>query len=105
MRQIKHPPIDQIELTDIMYAFADPTRIEIIRQLVKSDRAMTCGELNLNRPKSSMSHHFKILREAGVLETIIEGKEHLNTLRLKEVNEKFPNLLSVLLEIINKRED
>tara|TARA_R110002050_G_scaffold9680_14_gene34222 strand:- start:799 stop:1122 length:324 start_codon:yes stop_codon:yes gene_type:complete len=102
MRKIKHPSISQIELTDIMYAFSDPIRVEMIRDLIENDRPMTCGELNRNRPKSSMSHHFKTLRETGVLETTIEGKEHLNTLRLNEINEKFPSLLYVLFEIIKK---
>ncbi len=92
----------QVELTDIMYAFADPIRIDIVRQLIGNHRPMSCGELNANRPKSSMSHHFKVLRESGVLETVIEGKEHLNTVRLDDINNKFPGLLNVLLDLIKK---
>ncbi|MCB5191150.1 helix-turn-helix domain-containing protein [Methylobacillus arboreus] len=100
MRQIKHPPIEQVELTDIMYALSDPARLEIVGLLAKEGRQMTCGELELNRPKSSMSHHFKILRSAGLVETIIDGKEHLNSLRLAEIEQKFPGVLNAVLKAI-----
>lgn len=100
MRQIHHPSLAQITLTDIMYALSDPTRLEIVARLAKADRKMTCGEFDLNRPKSSLSHHFKILRAAGLVETMIEGTEHMNTLRLSEIEEKFPGVLSAVLQAI-----
>ncbi len=102
MRQIKHPTIEQVELTDIMYALADPTRLEIVILLAQAGRKLTCGEINLNRPKSSMSHHFKILRSAGLVETLIEGTEHMNSLRLEEVESKFPGVLSAVLKAATK---
>lgn len=98
MRQIKHPSIEQVELTDIMYALADPTRLEIVCILAKSGRTMTCGELDLNRPKSSMSHHFKILRSAGLVETVIEGTEHMNSLRYQEIEGRYPGVLHAVLK-------
>jgi len=97
MRQIKHPTIEQVELTDIMYALADPTRMEIVALLANAGKKMTCGELQLDRPKSSMSHHFKILRSAGLVETIIDGTEHLNSLRLDEIEQKYPGVLKAVL--------
>ncbi|WP_047548628.1 ArsR/SmtB family transcription factor [Methylotenera sp. G11] len=100
MRQIKHPNMDQVELTDIMYALSDPTRLEIIGRLAKAGRKMTCGELDLNRPKSSMSHHFKILRAAGLVETLIEGTEHMNSLRVEEIEQKFPGILQSVLRAL-----
>lgn len=102
MRQIKHPSIDQIELTDIMYALSDPTRLEIVGQLANAGRKMTCGEFDLNRPKSSLSHHFKILRAAGIVETLIEGTEHMNALRVAEIEQKFPGVLQSVLTALNK---
>lgn len=98
MRQIKHPNIEQVELTDIMYALSDPTRIEIVTLLAKAGKKLTCGEVDLNRPKSSMSHHFKILRSAGLVETVIEGTEHMNSLRLDEIEQKFPGVLSSVIK-------
>lgn len=98
MRQIKHPTIEQVELTDIMYALADPTRLEIVARLAKAGRKMTCGEFDLNRPKSSMSHHFKILRSAGLVETVIDGTEHMNSLRIEEIERKYPGVLQSVLK-------
>lgn len=102
MRQIRHPNIDQVELTDIMYALSDPTRIEIVGRLASAGRKMTCGELDFNRPKSSMSHHFKILRAAGLVETLIEGTEHMNSLRVEEIEKKFPGVLNSVLLALKK---
>jgi len=102
MRQIKHPRIEQVELTDIMYALADPTRLEIVVMLARAGKKLTCGEINLNRPKSSMSHHFKILRSAGLVETLIEGTEHMNSLRLEEVESKYPGVLNAVLKAAAK---
>lgn len=98
MRQIKHPTIDQVELIEILYALADPTRLEIVVLLAKAGRKLTCGELDLNRPKSSMSHHFKILRSAGLVETLIDGTEHMNSLRLEEIEQKYPGVLKSVLK-------
>lgn len=102
MRQIKHPNIEQIELTDIMYALSDPTRLEIVARLANAGRKMTCGEFDLNRPKSSMSHHFKILRAAGLVETLIEGTEHMNALRVNEIEQKFPGVLQSVLQALHR---
>jgi DNA-binding transcriptional ArsR family regulator len=102
VRRIRHPQIEHIDLTDIMHAFADPARVEIVRYLAQGARPMTCIELTRDRPKSSMSHHFKILREAGVVATRIAGKEHFNTLRTAELERKFPGLLRALLRAIRR---
>jgi len=85
-----------------MYALADPTRLEIVLMLAQAGKKLTCGEINLNRPKSSMSHHFKILRSAGLVETLIEGTEHMNSLRLEEVEGKYPGVLSAVLRSVIK---
>lgn len=104
MRKIKQPSIEQVELTDIMYALADPTRLEIVTRLANAGRQLTCGELDLNRPKSSMSHHFKILRSAGLVETEVNGTEHMNSLRLGEIEQKFPGVLSAILMTLQTKQ-
>ncbi|MES2985233.1 MAG: metalloregulator ArsR/SmtB family transcription factor [Pseudomonadota bacterium] len=102
MKHMKHPDMEQVDLMDIMYALSDPTRLEIVRCLAKKRRPMNCGELVLNRPKSSMSHHFKILRAAGLVRTVVEGTEHMNSLRRAEVEEKFPNVLGSILKVLTR---
>jgi DNA-binding transcriptional ArsR family regulator len=101
MRAIKHPRLDQVELTDVMHALSDPARIEIVRCLAAARRPLTCNEISLDRPKSSMSHHFKILREAGLLETRAQGKEHYNVLRAPELETRFPGLLKTVLRLVS----
>ena len=100
MRPIQHPTLDQIELTDLMHALSDPARVEIVRCLARERRPMTCNEITADRPKSSMSHHFKILRSAGLIETQIRGKEHFNALRTDELEQKFPGLVKTLLRLM-----
>ena len=100
MREWKHPKLNQVELTDVMYALSDPARLEIIRMMAEAGHPLSCGVLTAGRPKSSMSHHFKILRASGLVETHIEGKEHLNSLRLAEVEKRFPGVLKAVLRFL-----
>ncbi len=100
MRSVKHPEIETVDLTDIMYALSDPTRVEIVLTLHRKDRPMTCGELDCDRPKSSMSHHFKILRGAGIVKTEIRGTEHINSLRLTELEKRFPGVMKAVLKAL-----
>ena len=96
MRPCKHPPAEQLTLERIFHALSDPARLEIVRQLGRVGMA-TCGELDGGRPKSSMSHHFRILREAGLIHTHTEGVIHQNTLRVDDLGSRFPGLLDVIL--------
>jgi DNA-binding transcriptional ArsR family regulator len=97
MRQLKHPELENIPITDVLYALADPLRLKIVCQLSVSADALTCKQLSQGRPKSSMSHHFRILRMAGVIRTHIDGKEHFNMLRRAELEQRFPGLLPSIL--------
>ena len=96
MRPYKHPTAEQFTLERIFHALSDPARLEIVRHLSHVEAA-TCGELDGGRPKSSMSHHFRILRDAGLVQTIPAGTVHQNTLRLSEMNTRFPGLLDAIL--------
>lgn len=101
MRPHKHPKVSDIEFTDLMHALSDPARVDIVRKLDASkSQVLTCGELLGNRPKSSMSHHFKILRDSGIILTTIYGKEHQNRLRTAELDQRFPGLMKALLKAL-----
>jgi DNA-binding transcriptional ArsR family regulator len=97
MRPYKHPDPATFALERIFHALSDPARLEIVRHLDGVERA-TCGELEFGRPKSSMSHHFRILREAGLVHTQTAGTSHLNTLRREELDARFPGLLGAVLK-------
>lgn len=96
MRPYKHPDPLAVSLERLFYALSDPTRLDIVRRLSQVDEA-ACAELEFGRPKSSMSHHFRILREAGLVFTRAEGTTHLNKLRRKELDARFPGLLRAVL--------
>ncbi|MCF5666868.1 MULTISPECIES: ArsR/SmtB family transcription factor [Pseudomonas fluorescens group] len=96
MRAFKHPPLEDLTLERLLYALSDPVRLEIVRCLAGVPEA-TCGELDGGRPKSSMSHHFRVLRDAGLVHTRSVGTTHMNSLRGDVLEERFPGLLQSIL--------
>ncbi|WP_263419272.1 ArsR/SmtB family transcription factor [Terriglobus albidus] len=84
-------------LTQILYALSDEVRLSIVRQL-DEDGPATCGVFEVDRPKSSLSHHFRVLRESGIVATTRQGTALLNALRRKDLDARFPNLLDAVLE-------
>ncbi len=96
MRPFKHPPVSDFVLERVLYALSDPVRLDIVRRLA-SVAAASCGELDGGRPKSSMSHHFRVLRDSGLVRTETQGTTHMNSLRRAELDERFPGLLDAIL--------
>nr|WP_294915683.1 helix-turn-helix domain-containing protein [uncultured Neokomagataea sp.] len=96
MPYLDNPDLSSIDLLTVLRALADPIRLEIVRQLHERGEA-TCAELLRNRPKSSMSHHFHVLRESGILQTRVEGLHYYNSLRRKELDQSFPGLMASIL--------
>ena len=96
MRPYKHPPADDFLLERVLYALSDSIRLGIVRHLAQLG-ASTCGALDGGRPKSTMSHHFKVLREAGLVRTESNGTTHINTLRRDDIEARFPGLLGAIL--------
>ncbi len=96
MRPFKHPSADQFNLERVLYALSDPVRLDIVRRLADVEQA-SCGELDGGRPKSSMSHHFRVLRDAGLVRTQGVGTTHMNSLRRDEIDRRFPGLLAAVL--------
>ncbi|HVW76522.1 MAG TPA: helix-turn-helix domain-containing protein [Alloacidobacterium sp.] len=92
----KEPTRSQLSLTAILYALSDEVRLGIVRQLA-AEGEQPCGVFEVDRPKSSLSHHFRVLRESGVVSTRKEGKNLLNTLRRKDLDARFPGLLKAIL--------
>ncbi|OLF10419.1 ArsR/SmtB family transcription factor [Actinophytocola xanthii] len=94
---VAHPEIDAVELDDVLHALADPTRRTIVRMLLaEGDRA--CGTFGLPVAASTLSHHFRALRKAGILRQYDEGRQRMNTLRLDELDARFPGLVSTVLD-------
>lgn len=98
MRPIHHPSPQDIALEGVLYALGDPVRLEIVQRL-SNDAELSCSDLDLQVAKSTLSHHFKILREAGVLYCRKQGTQHMNSLRRDDLEAAFPGLLDTILQV------
>jgi DNA-binding transcriptional ArsR family regulator len=96
MRPYKHPAPSELALERVLYALSDSIRLDIVRHLSRVEAA-SCGELDGGRPKSTVSHHFKVLREAGLVLTETTGTMHMNSLRREDIESRFPGLLAAIL--------
>jgi DNA-binding transcriptional ArsR family regulator len=90
--------LDALDLAAILHALSDPLRLRIVAQLADGSEH-TCGSFGLPIAKSTCSHHFRVLREAGVVAQRVDGKCRLNRLRSDELNERFPGLLAAVLQV------
>ena len=97
MRAFSHPGCETFVLERVLHALSDPVRLGIVRQLAREGEA-SCGALDGGRPKSSVSHHFRVLREAGLVWTRSDGVTHLNALRRAELDRRFPGLLAAVVD-------
>ncbi|MEV0275060.1 helix-turn-helix transcriptional regulator [Streptomyces sp. NPDC050610] len=96
MRHYFHPEIRDVCLPDVLFALSDATRLGIAVALADGGER-TAGELGGSLAKSTMTHHLKVLREGGVLWVRSEGTRCYNSLRLAELEARFPGLLDHLL--------
>jgi len=84
------------ELAQVLCALGDPVRLDLVRKLAQQGE-IPCGGFGLDMPKSSLSHHFRVLREAGVIGSRPEGTSTLNYLEIKQMEKRFPGLLKSVL--------
>jgi DNA-binding transcriptional ArsR family regulator len=92
---LEMPAADEIELVAVLEAVADPVRLEILTALTGGERP--CGSFPLPVNDSTRSHHFKVLREAGLTKTRVVGTQRLVSLRREELDERFPGLLDAVV--------
>jgi DNA-binding transcriptional ArsR family regulator len=101
MTRFVHPAAEDITLAGVLGALSDPMRLKILRKLLDShggclscSGAAPCTEM----PKSTLSHHFRVLRDAGLIRTTKQGVENLNSVRWDEVDARFPGLLKTIMK-------
>src|ERR1700744_1131368 len=94
---IVHPDREQLELGAVLHALSDPVRLQIVAELAQGEVECTCGSFALPVTKSTCTHHFKVLREAGVIKQRQQGTTRLNTLRRADLESRFPGLLETIL--------
>jgi len=92
----KEPKTAEIELTAVLYALSDETRLTIVHKLTITEE-IACGYFEIDMPKSSLSHHFRVLRSAGLVASRKEGTALMNRLRREDIDQRFPGLLDSIL--------
>jgi DNA-binding transcriptional ArsR family regulator len=102
MRPLYHPSLDDITVEGILHALGDPVRAHILANILRADGAQTCSAFlevsDRTIPKSTLSQHFKALREAGLIRSERKGVELHNTSRCQELSTRFGPLLSAVLQ-------
>jgi DNA-binding transcriptional ArsR family regulator len=84
-------------LRDVLEALSDPVRLEMVRRLSDAGEPVACADLYESVSKSTASHHFKVLREAGLTERLHIGGQTYQRLRLDDVEESFPGVVSSIV--------
>jgi len=102
MKEPNHPSPESMNISRVLHALSDPIRLELVRQLADSGE-LSCGEIDLQVAKSTASHHFRVLREAGVIRMTPRGTQYINSIRREDLENRFPNVLeSVLSSFLNE---
>src|SRR6266851_2579599 len=105
MRPLFHPSVEDITVEGILHALSDPVRVAIYADIVGSDCSQNCSTfLNVSEraiPKSTLSQHFKALREAGLIRGERRGVEMHNTSRCAEIQKRFPGLIMAIVNAHN----
>jgi DNA-binding transcriptional ArsR family regulator len=96
MRSIEHPFRDQLSLPGVLHALSDPVRLGIVEAL-RDGGERSCGALEVPVSKSTLSHHLKVLRDAGLTQTRADGVHRFVSLRRDDVEHRFPGLLDCVL--------
>ena len=104
MDTLAHPAREQIELAAVLHALSDPMRLQIVADLAAGEER-TCKSFELPVVKSTCTHHFRVLREAGVIRQRLQGTTRLNSLRRADLDERFPGLLDSVLRASAQRAD
>lgn len=96
--------MDEINLVDVLHALADPVRLRIIAKLAL-DGTESCSAISegVDVHRTTMSHHYRVLRESGITWTTIEGRTRYITVRRDDLNARFPGLLEAVLTAEGRR--
>lgn len=96
---LPQPAVEELKLEKVLAALSDPLRLRIMQGLLGSSENFdhSCSWFRFNRPKSSLTHHFKALREAGIISQRQYGLERRSRVRLEDLNARFPGIIDLVL--------
>ncbi|GLK66761.1 ArsR/SmtB family transcription factor [Hansschlegelia plantiphila] len=108
MRPLFHPSPEDVTVEAILHALSDPVRAQIFAGVASADCAQICSAFadvsDRPVPKSTLSQHFKVLREAGLVRSERHGVEVRNTARLGELRERFGPLIEAIMQAHAKQQ-
>ncbi|WP_242442242.1 ArsR/SmtB family transcription factor [Streptomyces sp. CB02460] len=97
-RALPHPAREEIRLEAVLHALSDPVRLSVVRELAAAGAELTCSCFELPVTKSTSTHHFRVLRESGIVQQTYRGTAKMNGLRRDDLDALFPGLLDRVLE-------
>ncbi|MFF5720908.1 ArsR/SmtB family transcription factor [Streptomyces buecherae] len=103
-RVLDHPDTDDIRLEHVLHALSDPMRLRIVCRLATDGGELACSVFDLPVSKSTCTHHFRVLRESGVIQQIYRGTAKMSLLRTEELERLFPGLLDSVLTAAHHQE-
>ncbi|MFD8689969.1 ArsR/SmtB family transcription factor [Streptomyces sp. NPDC059651] len=104
-RTLAHPSREEIRLESVLHALSDPVRLSVVRELAAAEDELTCSRFDLPVTKSTSTHHFRVLRESGIVQQVYRGTAKMNGLRREDLEALFPGLLDRMLEAANLQAD
>jgi DNA-binding transcriptional ArsR family regulator len=107
MKPLTHPSPENVTVEGILHALSDPVRVAIYARLSSASAPAICsdfaGVLDRGIPKSTLSQHFRTLREAGLIRSERHGVEMRNTSRCTEIEQRFPGLIPAILAALARQ--
>jgi DNA-binding transcriptional ArsR family regulator len=94
---LHHPEVDELRLEGVMHALSDPIRLQMVRTLAARDEPCACGAVDVPVSKSTRTHHWRVLRENGLIRQVEQGTAKLTELRRDDLDIRFPGLLDLVL--------
>ncbi|MBX6381562.1 MAG: helix-turn-helix transcriptional regulator [Microbispora sp.] len=95
-RTLDHPDRSEIRLEAVLHALSDPVRLQVVRFLADNGES-SCSAIDLAVSKSTTTHHFRVLREAGVIRQVYRGTAKMSSLRREDLDALFPGLLDTVV--------
>ncbi|GGX77401.1 ArsR/SmtB family transcription factor [Streptomyces minutiscleroticus] len=104
-RALPHPARTEIRLESVLHALSDPVRLRVVRELAADGGELPCSHFDLPVTKSTTTHHFRVLRESGVVRQVYRGTAKMNGLRRDDLDALFPGLLDSVLAAARRQAD
>ncbi|ASA19442.1 ArsR/SmtB family transcription factor [Paenibacillus donghaensis] len=96
MKKLHHPHAADMDISSVLHALSDPVRLQIVSEIAAGS-GQACNTFDVPVAKSTLTHHIRTLREAGLVQVTVQGTQHIVALRTEDINSRFPGLLAAVL--------